>query len=389
MSRKLYCFIWLNLLTISISSSYAANLSISNSDAQIKEQISKIFQQNKIPGGAVIIYDNGKIRQIYIGTSNKQTKSPINANTIFELGSLTKTFTANLLAQQMLNNQMQPNQTILDDVKNKAIYSPSFKKMTLLELATHTSSLPYGIPNIRYNAQTTDNNISIYNKFLKTWQAGYPSGTKMLYSNVGYALLGNILAQSESKSLSALYSQNIFKPLGMGSTFTTVSPNLANYAQGYDGDGNPNRTPNEGIFGGSWAIKSTPTDMAKYLQAAIAGSPLQKAFQISQTGYFIFSNGEQQGLAWNVSPLDEISNAQLLKIKPLIPNSRTPEPVKAITAPNFNHNALIEKTGATDGFNSYIGLIPSQKIGIVIMTNHFSYDYRILKSTGRQILLNH
>ncbi|MCE3269391.1 MAG: ampC [Burkholderiales bacterium] len=356
--------------------------------------MNSIMQKYAIPGAAVILYKDGKINQYLFGVTNNKTHAPVELATIFELGSITKTFSGLLLAQEVNNGNLRLDDKLVDYLDTDNKYSDSLKEITLLELATHTSSLPYSIPNISYNSTISNpRSLKIFNQFLHNWSAPYPSGTAMLYSNPGFSLLGIAMANYKEKSLALVMQQDILQPLKMNSSYLAIPKDkMKFYSQGYTAQGSPSRSPQGGLLAGSWAMKASVTDMEQYLYLALGlkGMPpkMAEAMKIAQTPYFAKDNNSQIGLGWFITPLSKVSKAELLKIIPVIPRKRVQTPVKRIKTPEFNENALIEKTGSTNGFRAYIAVIPQQKIGIVILVNRFIYDSNIIEHTGRELLLN-
>jgi beta-lactamase class C len=203
------------------------------------------------------------------------------------------------------------------------------------------------------------------------------------------------LAEQQDKSLAQLMQQTIFTPLKMPSATLTVAKgdkNYDQYAQGYDAKGKPARTAAGGLLSSSWGLKASLDDMSGYLKAAV-GDPqvppaLLSAMQLAQTGYFQITTAKsamQAGLGWFIIPSEK-----LLKSDFVWDSSRrpAPRPVEAIVSPQFNGNSLIDKTGATNGFRAYVGVIPDQRVGVVILTNKFIYHGGAVRDLGRTLLVD-
>ena len=131
--------------------------------------------------------------------------------------------------------------------------------------------------------------------------------------------------------------------------------------------------------------------MSQYLKAALQLSEttpeIQEAVKLAQTAYYEKDNGAKQiGLGWTITPLDKTGWPELLKVIPMTAHKRIPIPMSKISSPDYNPHALIEKTGATDGFRAYIGIIPEQRIGVVILTNRFIFDSYAIEHAGREML---
>ena len=362
-------------------------------DKQVNEVMHSVMHKYAIPGAAVIIYKNGEMHQYTFGVMSNKSKVPVSNKTLFELGSITKSFSGLLLAEQVNNNELSLNDKLVKYLNNSESASSSIKQISLLQLATHSSGLPDSIPNLSYNAATTPKNKRTLTQFLRSEVATYSAGTHTLYSNLGFSLLGQALAHHKDISLDQLMQQDIFTPLTMHNTYLSV-PKTANkfYADGYTAIGTPARSPQGGFLAGSWAIKSSATDMEAYLGAALSlpNTPDQivKAMKAAQTGYFNVANRKWQlGLGWLITPLNNADINELLKIIPVAPHKKTPLEITEIATPKYEAHALIEKTGATNGFRAYIGVIPDQQIGVVILTNRFIFDSHVIEHTGRELLL--
>ena len=167
------------------------------------------------------------------------------------------------------------------------------------------------------------------------------------------------------------------------------------YAQGYTANNIPVRNSAAGLLGGSWAIKSSGEDMSRYLNAAIGNKrvpvTIAAAMKMAQTGYFQCSDNKMNqlelGLGWLITPLDKSTQYKKLLQAPAHYNLDKPLcKARKIKSPTYKEEALIDKQGATDGFRSYIAVMPSRKVGIVILTNKFTQNTGALQNLGRKIL---
>lgn len=292
-----------------------------------------------IPGVAVALYYNNKAYFYNFGVANRFTQQPVTRNTIFEIGSMTKAFTATLLAEQVLAGKIALNAPVVN-------YLPPYVKrvngalnqVTLQELATHTSGLPSVPPGLELRERAYYNERDLMN-FVAYWQPRVPIGTQYSYSNIGFGLLGYALEQVTGHSYAQLLQKNIFNPLGMQNSSLNYPVNQNLYAQGYNKFGRPAMRWPKNAWPAGGAIRSTAADMCKFLEANLsvtssgASPQLIRAMQFAQKG--IFPTGVFiQGLAWANMP-----------------------------------NGIIRKDGGTSGFSSYIALLPNQHMGIVILTN--------------------
>lgn len=326
----------------------------------IDQAISAFMRQHDIPGVAVAVFDGHNERIHTYGVADRTSGTPVSGNTIFEIASVTKVFTTTSLALQVLQGNMGLNDPVSKYIPALANQLTGVGKVTLLHLATHTSSLP----RVGGNWQTGGPN-KIY-RFLQHWQPPYTVGTRYEYSNVAFGLLGYALEAVENRPYGEVIRNDILGPLGMGMTFTEVPESyLPQYAQGYNAEGKKATRRPHGYIPGSGAIRSTARDLLKFLKAnmGVTGpEKLLKAMQFAQQPYFKVRDGFVMGLGWQRF--------------------------------DINGNLIIDKNGGVAGFTSYIGWIPEKQVGVVILTNKgkartTSVGRKILQALAGQSIKDH
>jgi len=352
------------------------------SDNEVKQVITRFMEANHIPGVAVEMYVNGQPHSYYFGMANEQKKIPVSANTIFEVGSLTKLMTSLVLAQEVDSAKIQLNQPVK---KYLPQLSSDFDKVTFRDLVTHTAGLEFNLPDsIKTPTQLQ--------KYLHKLTLKNQPGQQWVYSNVSMGLLGLALEKVTHKDINELYRRKIFAPLGMQTIGTIVPKNLQRfYAQGYDAQGKAIPASTLDLLPAAWCMKASAKDMQRFLSAAIGlpGTPERIFYpmRMSETAYVELAN-EMQGLGWRVNAITPE------KVSSLLSETSMPMGPLAVhdiyTKPMFDGDALIDKTGMTNGFRAYIALIPNKKSGIVILANR-SVGGGDVVSVGRKILfsLNH
>jgi beta-lactamase class C len=325
------------------------------------------MQKRGIPGAVVEVYSNGVPHAYYFGYADMEKTMPINGNTIFEIGSVTKLFTSLLLAQEVLHQDLKLNDATANYIPEFQPQTKTpFSKITLRHLATHTACLPYDEPG----TIKTDREALTY---FSRWRAPRRIGESWAYSNVGMGILGYVLENKMHRSINTLYQQNILTPLGMTPLGGTVPAIYEPYrAKGYNraGDFMP---PRDYLFPAANVIKASGDDMKKFLRAALLlpGTPpdIASAMKLTETPFA--SNGTyKQGLGWVIIPLQRQHDVWILPKKN---NSIGPTSATQLSSldSQFNARAIIEKTGTLDGFRSYIGLIPATQSGVVVLTNRY------------------
>ena len=301
----------------------------------IDDAIAAFMQEHDIPGVAVAIFDGKNDKILSYGVMNKDTHQKVTENTIFEIASVTKVFTTTAIALHVLNGQMALKDPISKFMPALADKKKVISRVTILELATHSSSLP------RVGGNWHKDGFPKIIQFLQKWQPNEPIGTQYRYSNLGFGLFVYALENIEDRSYEEVIKGDILTPLGMNMTFSVVPQSLLTYhATGYDINGNATPKRHHGYIPGSGALRSTSKDLLKFLKAnmAIQGPPqLIKAMQFAQQPFYEVRKHFFMGLGWQ-------------RI-------------------DYKGSLLIDKNGGLTGFTSYIGWIPEKHVGIIILTN--------------------
>lgn len=329
----------------------------------VDNAIQSVMQTYKIPGMAVAVSVNGKRYFYNYGVTSRDTKHPVTNETLFEIGSISKTLTATLATYAQAEGKLS-----LSDSPGKylpSLQGSSLDQVTLLHLGTHTAGgLPLQVPDHISNAdQLID--------YFKTWQPAYPAGTHRMYSNPSIGLLGMVAAKSLQEPFEEAIEKKLFPALGMTHSYLHVpATQMKNYAQGYTRKDAPMRL-NPGVLASeAYAVRSSTTDMISFLEANMQitklDEKLQRAIADTHKGYF--QSGEMvQGLIWERYPYP----VELQQV--LAGNADTmvyhPNATSRLDPPSQQTNALINKTGSTNGFAAYVAFIPAKKLGIVMLAN--------------------
>lgn len=341
-----------------------AGLDQSGIKATVDSAIQPLMQSYAIPGMAVAVTVNGENYFFNYGVASKETRQPVTNRTLFEIGSLSKTFTATLASYAEVDGKLS-----LSDSASKYLPSlrgSSFDNISLLNLGTHTAGgLPQQVPdNIGDTEQLMD--------YFKHWQPAHAAGTFRKYSNPSIGLLGVITAKSMDMSFEDAIEKKLFPALGMTHSYINVpAGQMKDYAQGYTTKDAPVRV-NPGVLASeAYGVKSGSADLIRFIGANMQTikleAKLQRAITDTHTGYF--RSGEfTQDLIWEQYPYP-------LELKQLLAGNASTslhdELPAARLAPALPPQAdvLINKTGSTNGFASYAAFVPGKKIGIVILAN--------------------
>ncbi len=266
--------------------------------------LQKCIEGEKINAGVVVgMVDEHGSRIVSYGKLDNGTEQEVNGDTLFEIGSDTKTFTA-LLLQDMV----QRGNLNLDDPVEKYLPASvklparSGKRITLRQLGTHASGLPVIPDNL--DPKSADNPYADYTveklyAFLSGYKLTRDPGAKHEYSNLGMGLLGHVIALKAGTNYESLVVDRICRPLKMDSTRITLTPELkCRFAVGHGLLGQVVPSWDVPILSGAGALRSTANDLLKYVSANLgltrsALTPVMK--KTYENGLAWFSNAEQSG----------------------------------------------------------------------------------------------
>lgn len=268
-----------------------------------------------------IIDGNQQRRTFFYGTKSLGRIDPPDADTVFDIGSVTKTFTAVLAAEAYLKGKIQDD-VVAHHLPAGGVTLPARDgvEITFVHLLTHTSGLPrtpheqgstYPLPpgydpENPYAAYTTEH---VYDYLTNYCTLEFTPGTWWGYSNTGFGLAGHVLGIIDGTSYETVLSRDIFDAVGMAnSSLFLTPPQLQNQALGHDGTGKVVWffTAND-IFQGAGMIKSTLRDMFEYLEAnmGLAATPLRGAMDLTHEEVMHQGSMGDQGLAWYALDLDD------------------------------------------------------------------------------------
>jgi len=326
---------------------------IVHSEDQEKERVSALLQKwvdqdGKSPGVVLGIVDNNGQRVYAHGFASKDG-APVTAETVFEIGSITKVFSALLIMEMARRGELDPGKPVADYLP-AGLKLPRFQEQPILleHLATHTSALPRVQPN-HFPANILDPYADYTAAKMMEFLAGYEltrrPGAKYDYSNLGYGLLGYTLVLVAKKDFSALLDERVLRPLGLPDTMISVP----------EGKKKRRATP-YGLFGHPvpyWSIPEIPACGA--LNSTVP----------DLLSFLAFNLGLQ------ISANDALNQA-LIRLQQ--PWSYADESGSAFDEWIWGHEKIKGRdyfwyNGGTGGFRSYIGFIPELKWGVAVLVN--------------------
>lgn len=309
----------------------------------VEEKIKQRVDFQETPGVVVGIFENGKITYYAYGVANLETGAPVTPQTVFEIGSITKTFTAEMAALLSLQGKLNfsdkaqtylPETMVLPEKNGKAI--------TIEHLAIAHSGLPRMPMNFSPEDPANpylDYRVNDLTGFINHVELGREPGSQYEYSNLGMGLLGFILTRIENKSYSILVSDLILQPLKMTSTSVSGQRQEKFVATGYSGTQPVTAWTwdDQSVLTGAGGLVSTAEDMMKYLvvnlQASAKATQLDKAF--ATTHQPRGDAGKMKiGYGWHIRDED-----------------------------------IVWHNGGTGGFRSFAGFSKAKNKAVVVLTN--------------------
>ncbi|WP_271078328.1 serine hydrolase [Aurantiacibacter sp. MUD61] len=264
------------------------------------------------------------------------------ADTVFEIGSITKVFVALLLADMANDGLVSLDDPVSDYLPDGAtIGTFEGQPITLRHLARHES----GLPRLPSNLEFSDirNPYADYGEedllaFLASYEPERAPGSEYAYSNLGFGLLGYALERAGGSDLEVLLRNRILDPLDMGDTgIVLTADQQSRFATGRDEYNRETLAWDLGVLTGAGALRSTPADMLKFAAAAMdPSSPLAPAMLLTMSD-LRQAPGYRSGLGWMVVP-----------------------------APS---GVVVMHGGGTGGFRAHVALQEESGQGVVVLTN--------------------
>ena len=326
--RYLLCFL---LVFVLAGSAYADKV-----DDLIRDEMKK----RDIPGLALMLVREGKPAKTgTYGLANLEWKTPVSGDTVFEIGSVTKQFTAAGIMLLVQDGKLDLEDKISVHLPNTP---PAWAQITVKQLLNHTSGIKSytGLDGFELTRRLTQ---AQFIKEIGTHPLEFAPGDAYKYSNSGYSLLGYIIENASGKSYWDFLGERIFTPLKMTSV-TNREPSLVipKRASGYEKNKKGARINRDydltDIFAAG-AIVSTIEDMAKWDAALYGEKILSVASKEQMWTPTRLNNGTLKlyGLGWSVEP--------------------------------HNGHKNIGHSGSTSGFSASFQRFPDHKLTVIVLCN--------------------
>ncbi|MGK3141342.1 class C beta-lactamase [Pantoea sp. C2G6] len=375
MKKSLFYLVLLSLSARCV----AADLSSQQVTSLVKAAVEPLMEQQAIPGMSVAVLYKGRAQFVNFGVADLESRRRVTENTLFELGSVSKTFTGTLAGVLIRNGALRLNDPVTKYWPQ--LTGAQWRPLRMLHLATYTAGgLPLQLPD-----EVTDQASLL--RYYQQWQPQAAPGTLRQYSNASIGLFGALMVKGDYEQA---MERNVFQPLHLTRTYITVpAPMMLNYAWGYK-EGKPVRVSPGMLDAPAYGVKSTARDMLTFMQAnadpnrlSAGNAVLRNAIRTAQSRY-VKSRTFYQGLGWeiydwpvSVATLAEDSSSEV---------ALKPQPATLLTPVRPSQSASwVHKTGATNGFGAYIAFIPEQNSGIVMLANK-NYPNPLRIKVARQII---
>jgi CubicO group peptidase (beta-lactamase class C family) len=329
-------------------------------DEAVREFVRPYIDKRQARGIVVgLIEPDGSRRVLTFGEAGEGAR-PLAASSVFEIGSITKTFTGALLAEMVRRGEVK-----LDDPVAKylpagvRVPSRNGRQITLLDLATHRSGLPR-LPTGYVPPDPSDPYADFaaehLHAFLNRYELEHDPGAKFEYSNLGMGLLGHALARAAgADSFQTLVAGRVLRPLGMSMTAYGRPAALAPWmTRGHNQQGAVAPYFDVAVLAGGGGLNSNVTDLMTYLEANIGEptSPLERAMREAHRGYHLPRPGMGVGLGWMTMKRGSLN--------------------------------LVGSRGGTAGYSTFVAFDPETRAGVVVLAN--SGDFEYADKIGRELL---
>jgi beta-lactamase class C len=332
----------------------------------IDAAVKPVMAQYGIPGMAVGVTLDGARYFAELGSASPKQKIPVKRETLFELGSISKTFTATLATLAEIDGKLKLIDTVGEHIAE--LKGSPIGAVRLFDLATHTAGgFPLQLPE---NVKTQYQLMAWY----RAWKPEFAAGTMRTYANPSIALLGIVTARAMGASFAKLAEGRLFPALGFARTFINVPDSEKSaYAWGTK-DGKAVRASPSPIAAEAYGVTSNTTDLLRYLEVSMGigeavPDAVVRALAATHIGYYL-AGPYVQDLIWEQYATPTTlrfmteGNSQQMSMKA--------NPVTALKPPLPPHDGVIfNKTGSTSGFGAYVFCAPEKKLGIVVLANKF------------------
>lgn len=282
----------------------------------------------------------------FFGRADLGAPDAPDAQTFYEIGSITKGLTGIILADMARAGEIGIHDRLEALLPDGESMPEAIRRITLAQLATHSSGLPRMPGNIIVGMTDPMNPFAHYDEarllaFLRNYKAPVANTITPEYSNLGFGLLGYVLARKAGMPYEELLKTRVLEPLGMhDTTITMTSEQSARLAPPFS-KGQPARNWDLNVFAGAGAVRSTAADMSKLLRALM------------------------------YPPDGRLGTAIALALEPRGSLGSAQVGFGWVTSTRPNGQTVVWHDGGTGGYRAFMGFTPphSPRAGVVVLTN--------------------
>jgi CubicO group peptidase (beta-lactamase class C family) len=332
------------LAMLQIQSSPAAAQAPFPSDSSLRALLQEMVGSGRAVGIVVGLLDAGGSTRIMSYGRSGRDELPLDGHSVFEIGSITKVFTATLLADMVRRGEVRLDDPVAKYLPSEVkVPSRNGKVITLLDISTHYSGLPRMPTNFHPRDRSNpyaDYSVQQLYEFLNGYELPRDPGAMFEYSNLAMGLLGHALARRAGTTYEKLVTKRILGPLEMRETAITLTPAMrAHLVHGHDQWGDT--VPNWDIptFAGAGALRSTGVDMLRFAAANLSSrkGSLYDAMRSAHVPRRTALLSDSGGLNWAISR----------------PKSRV----------------ITWHGGGTGGYQAFLGLDLAARRAVVVLVN--------------------
>ena len=310
----------------------------------VRQTLLQLVESGQVRAAVAGGWQGGTQQFETFGRASASGQQPPDANSVFEIGSISKVFTALLIESQVAHNRLSWDGSIAEYLPDAALSNSQVAAITLRELATHTSGLPR-LPDNMPMSDPFDPYAGYDRDLLLAWLQGHDPDAldrSYAYSNLGAGLLGMIAGEAAGSDYARAMRTEVLEPLGMADTYSGLNPELqSRLVGGYsDGADMPNWAGFDALAGAG-ALFSTAADLMTFIEANLQPAATGELAASLQAIREPQGNGTT-ALGWHLAEAEG--------------------------------DTIWWHNGGTGGYASFLALRPAQQSGLVILTASTAYD---------------
>ncbi|MGW5786746.1 serine hydrolase domain-containing protein [Streptomyces sp. NPDC003757] len=305
----------------------------------LPERLRQVAAASRGPGTVIALTCQGTTTTLCLGHTDRTQRTPVTAHTRFEIGSVTKTFTALLTATLAADATIDLDEPLTDRIPALLPKGPHARRMTVRHLATHTSGLPRLPPGLLWRAlpHWYTNPYQTYTPdrlatLLPRTRLRHPPGRRTRYSNLGVGLLGHYLTHVTGVPYTVLLHQQVLHPLGLTETDDTSREQATGHFHG-----RPRPPLHMPALPAAGSLRSSTHDLLHYLHRLLDPSTAAPARLATGLRTVLHPGRGHEPLVWM---------------------RRT-----------VRGHPLYFHSGGTRGHTSFTGFLPHQKVTVTALTN--------------------